>query len=323
MTSNIQKPFLKWVGGKTQIISTLLDSFPKEINDYHEIFLGGGSVLFGLLSYIKNDKIKLNGKIYAYDVNKGLIGVYKNIQSNYNELYDKVMYYRTEYHNCPAPPKDKKLINRKPQNIQEAKNNKESYYFWLRQQFNSLTDRTTIEGSSLFIVLNKLCFRGVYREGPHGFNVPYGNYKNTPEIFTLEFLKSLSELIKDVKFKVISFEASIKNILDKEEKRKLEKKYKYKKDFIYLDPPYAPENSKSFVGYNKDGFTLEQHKKLFSLIKELSNIEKKIMMSNAKVDLVTSSFQTYLYKIKDIECRRAIHSKNPESKTTEVIITNY
>ena len=320
---SIQKPFLKWVGGKTQIITDLLDNFPKEINNYHEIFLGGCSVLLGLLSYIKNNKIKVEGKIYAYDINKGLIGVYKNIQSNHNELYDKVMFYRNEYDNCPSPPKDKKLINRKPQSLVDAKNNKESYYFWLRQKFNELTDRTTLDGSALFIVLNKLCFRGVYREGPNGFNVPYGNYKNTPQIFTKEELTNINILIKDVKFNVLDFEKSIKKILNNEKKRKLEKKEKYKKDFIYLDPHYAPENSKSFVGYNKDGFTLDNHKNLFTLIKNLSNINKKIMMSNAKVELVTNNFENENYKIKNIECRRAIHSKNPESKTTEVIITNY
>ena len=66
----IIKPFLKWVGGKTQIINKVLDKFPYEINNYHELFLGGGSVLLALLSYIKEEKIKVNNKIYAYDLNE-------------------------------------------------------------------------------------------------------------------------------------------------------------------------------------------------------------------------------------------------------------
>ena len=70
MGDKIQKPFLKWVGGKTQIIDKIISKFPKEINNYHELFLGGGSVLFALLSHMRQNKIQVNGKIYAYDVNK-------------------------------------------------------------------------------------------------------------------------------------------------------------------------------------------------------------------------------------------------------------
>jgi DNA adenine methylase len=66
---NIIKPVIKWVGGKTQIINTLLDKFPKQINNYHEIFVGGSSVLMGLLCMIKQKEIILKGKIYAYDIN--------------------------------------------------------------------------------------------------------------------------------------------------------------------------------------------------------------------------------------------------------------
>ena len=77
----MKKPFLKWVGGKTQIINELINKFPDEINNYHEIFLGGGSVLFAILSLQKEEKIKINGQIYAYDLNEQLINIYKNIES--------------------------------------------------------------------------------------------------------------------------------------------------------------------------------------------------------------------------------------------------
>jgi DNA adenine methylase len=89
-------------------------------------------------------------------------------------------------------------------------------------------------------------------------------------------------------------------------------------DFVYLDPPYAPENSKSFVGYVADGFNLETHKLLFDEIKKFRNI--KFVMSNAKVDLVTNNFKEY--NCDDIIARRAINSKKPGSTTTEVIIYN-
>ena len=77
----LQKPFLKWVGGKTQIIENIINKFPTEINNYHEIFLGGGSVLFALLSKEKQKKITIKDKIYAYDLNQALINTYKQIKS--------------------------------------------------------------------------------------------------------------------------------------------------------------------------------------------------------------------------------------------------
>ena len=113
-------------------------------------------------------------------------------------------------------------------------------------------------------------------------------------------------MIKDVEFKKSSFTESIKNIEDG--------------DFVYLDPPYAPENSKSFVGYVADGFGLEKHNLLFDEIKKLGERDIKFVMSNAKVDLVTDNFKEY--NCDDIIARRAINSKKPGSKTTEVIIYN-
>ena len=98
---NIQKPILKWVGGKTQIINKIIDKFPNEFNNYHEIFLGGGSVLFGFLSLVKNNKIKLNGNVYAYDLNLNLINFYKIVQKKprllfmelekIKEIYNKIV----------------------------------------------------------------------------------------------------------------------------------------------------------------------------------------------------------------------------------------
>ena len=202
----MQKPFLKWVGGKTQIIDKVLSKFPKEMENYYELFLGGGSVLLALLS----SNITVKGKIHAYDINEPLIHLYKNIQRNPSNLYEKIKEIIEIYDSCPYidkknnelnNEKTNKKINRKPETIEEAKESRETYYYWLRKQYNDLPDKLSILGSSYFLILNKLCFRGVYREGPNGFNVPFGHYKKTPTIITEENIHIISKLIEKVKFK--------------------------------------------------------------------------------------------------------------------------
>jgi DNA adenine methylase len=174
----VPRPILKWVGGKTQILDKLINEFPINIDNYREIFLGGGSVLLTLLSYVKSGIIKVNGTIYAYDLNEPLINMYKNIQSNHNKLYDELQKLIREFNSCGNGE-----INRKPKNIDEAQIAKENYFYWIRSEYNklSLDDKKTTLGSAMFIFLNKTCFRGIFRVGPNGFNVPYGNYNN-PEI---------------------------------------------------------------------------------------------------------------------------------------------
>ena len=294
----IQKPFLKWVGGKTQIINNIIPKIPTEMNNYHELFLGGGSVLLAVLSLQKQNKIKIENKIYAYDINSVLINVYKHIKNNKDELYKLISSYIKEYDSIEGS-----LINRTPTSLEEAKTSKESYYYWIRNKYNNI-DKNTIECSALFMFINKTCFRGMYREGPNGYNVPYGHYKKTPSIISKSDLDYISCLIKDVEFIHSDFKNSIKNIKDG--------------DFVYLDPPYAPINENSFVGYVADGFNLEDHKLLFSEIKKLNNA--KFAMSNAKVNLVTEAFKNY--NCEEIIARRAINSKKPGSTATEVIIYN-
>jgi DNA adenine methylase len=249
----IEKPILKWIGGKTQIISTLISKFPKSMESYHEIFLGGSSVLLALLTGIKNKEIVVSKSINAYDYNETLINMYKNIQSKPNELYNEISKLIEDYHKTfdtndnsdsdsdsdseddsdsdndeETNKKNKKVINRKPKNLQEAIKSGESYYYWIRQTYNKLsqTDKNTPKGSAMFIFLNKTCFRGMFREGPNGFNVPYGNYVK-PEIINKEHLMDVSKLIKHVNFVHADFSVSLKNVKSK--------------DFVYLDPPYAPE----------------------------------------------------------------------------------
>lgn len=299
------KPIIKWVGGKTQIIDKIMESFPTNIENYHEAFLGGGSVLLALLNNKNSDKIHINGNIYAYDINEPLISVYKNIQSKPNELYDIIKNIIIEYNESTGIE-----VNRNPQTLQEAKKSKENYYYWTRSKYNKMSnmEKNSLLGSAMFIFINKTCFRGMFRVGPNGFNVPFGNYKN-PEIINHEHLMEIHNLIQNVIFECRSFEESMETINEN--------------DFVYLDPPYAPEKNTSFVGYTESGFDYDTHVKLFELCNKLTCENKKMMMSNADVELVRNSFKNDIYRIESIVCKRSINSKNPESKTKEVIIKNY
>lgn len=297
------KPFIKWVGGKTQIINDVIELFPNEFNNYYEIFLGGGSVLIALLEKIKNNDIIVKEKIYAFDANETLINVYINIQKNVNNVIKKLNYYKHTYENINGTE-----IIRNPKNLQEAKTSKESYYYFLRKKFNNMAQniKNSPDGSALFIVINKLCFKGLYREGPNGLNVPFGHYKN-PNIFEDEQLNLISNLIQNVVFSCSDFSESLK--LPK------------CGDFVYLDPPYVPEKIDSFVGYNKSGFNIKQHNLLFSYCIQLHNNKINFLMSNSDVKFVNDSFNNEKkFIIKKILCKRNINAKNPKAKTNEVLI---
>tara|TARA_Y100000385_G_C13067376_1_gene627351 strand:+ start:951 stop:1787 length:837 start_codon:yes stop_codon:yes gene_type:complete len=276
------KPFIKWVGGKTQIIDEVLKRFPKEINNYYEPFLGGGSVLIGVLS---DESITIKGNIVASDINSHLIALYKKVQENPKELLKNFNEIVEEYSKCPQEKGD-----RKPQSIEEAKTSKESYYYWIRYKFN-------IEHlPEQFVFLNKTCFRGLHREGPNGFNVPFGHYKSLPTLDENNLL-TVSKLFENVTFVCQSFEPDV-----------------VQGDFVYMDPPYAPLNATSFTAYTKNEFN---HGVFFTSIRKL---KCRWLLSNADVTVVRDAFAGCPTGV--IECRRAINSKDPASKINEVLISS-
>jgi DNA adenine methylase len=305
---HLSKPLLKWVGGKTQLLDRLMPKFPTKMKNYHEIFTGGGSVLLRVLEMKQKGLITIEKNIYAYDINEGLIHFYKNIQNKKDELYSCIEHYKRQYHfiqdmnidvdETDAKERRKRLkVLRNPQ--EKTTTSREAYYYWLRNKFNGL-DKQSVEYSALFLILNKTGFRGLFRESSNGFNVPFGNYK-TVNVITKERLNEIHDMIKDVTFVCCDFTESMKRIQEG--------------DFVYLDPPYAPENEHSFVGYNQDGFG--NHETLFEYIKKQP---AKFVMSNANVKLVIDKFKEYTIDV--VEAKRAINSKKPGAKTLEVIINN-
>ena len=340
-TIQLPKPIIKWVGGKTKIIGEIFKKMPKKIHNYHEIFLGGGSVLFAILHLRNLEQIQITGKIAAYDINEPLIYVYKNIQSWPNELYDKIVELIQEFNKASnqAIAKD---MNKKTLTKEDALISKEVYYYWIRLQYNNMTaiEKRSIAGSAMFIFLNKTCFRGVFRLNQKGeYNVPYGNNKN-PEIINRAHLNEISALIQDVVFECANFKESLSGQFTED-------------DFIYMDPPYAPESNTSFVSYSADGFGLLENTELFTLCSQLvqtcepepatpltfindyismgqtrptsqcNNQTCKWLMNNADVKLVRDNFPPNRYTITEIRCRRAINCINPNAQADELIITNY
>lgn len=124
-----EKPIIKWVGGKTQIIDKVMELFPNTIYNYHELFLGGGSVLFALLQKIKDNKITVNGSINAYDINETLINLYKNIQTKPDEVLVEIRKIIDVYNGIKIGSNG----NKDPNSLTEAITSKESFYYWIRK----------------------------------------------------------------------------------------------------------------------------------------------------------------------------------------------
>ena len=178
------QPFIKWVGGKRGLLKQLLPLFPKEFQNYHEPFLGGGAVFFELysLGYLKDKKI------YLSDINAELINTYKTIKNNPNELIDN-------------------LKNFKEQHSKE-------FYYYIREldRKENFKDLTNIQRATRFIYLNKTCFNGLYRVNKKGyFNTPIGSYKN-PNIADEEIILNASEALQDAIITNQSFTKVIENI---------------------------------------------------------------------------------------------------------------
>lgn len=177
---NIQvRPFLKWVGGKAQLLSQFEKYYPEDFSNYFESFVGGGAVFFSL----SPTKAHLN------DVNKTLISVYKNLKNKPHEIIKVLM----------------KLENQYKQGDMEFK---KDLFYKIREQFNKLSDKE-LKKSAYLIFLNKTCFNGMYRENSKGeFNTPFGKHKN-PTILDEENILKVSNILKQTKLTSVSFEKSI------------------------------------------------------------------------------------------------------------------
>ena len=291
-------PFLKWAGGKRQLIPIIekLYPFDEHCTKYVEPFVGGGAILFDILS-------KQNVKeIYISDINEKLINTYIVVQKHCGLLIDELTRLSNEYFAKPT---------------EERK----SYFLDRRNDFNNVKDilskdkKTRIKQAALMIFLNKTCFNGLYRVNSEGkFNVSFGEYKN-PLICDAENLKFVSKKLKNVKIICCSYQ----NI----------NKYIDKHTFVFLDPPYRPLNkTASFNSYNKTGFNDSDQIELAKFVKQIDAVGAKFIVCNSDPHNVDEqdNFFDELYSdftIHRVSATRMINSKaSNRGSITELLITN-
>ncbi|NYE08821.1 DNA adenine methylase [Bacillus niacini] len=315
------KPFLKWAGGKTQLLPVIHERIPNEVKSgnikyYVEPFVGSGAVFIDLL---QTEGYRFE-KAYIWDVNPELINVYNIIKSKSVSLLIEIL-----------KEKDAEF------NGTEDKNVRKHIYSSTRDKFNKeleLIDNETtskdfyVERAAEFIFLNRTCFNGLYRVNKAGkFNVPMGDYKH-PKICDEENLLAVHELLEKVEINLGDYresQAVIGDIIESGEKV-----------FVYFDPPYRPLNvSSSFNSYSKFDFNDESQTELAAYFKELDELGASLMLSNSDPHNTdeTDDFFDDLYEenlhgrrnnISRIPARRNINSKGDKrGHINELLITNY
>lgn len=291
------KPFLKWAGGKSQLLNEISTYYPfdKNINKYAEPFVGGGAVLFDILN-----KFDLKS-VYISDINAELINTYQIIKDDVDSLIALLKYMQDEF--CSKDYKAQK-----------------DYYLEMRNRFNYLkvngNKKTNIEKAALMIFLNKTCFNGLFRVNRKGeFNVPMGKYKN-PKICDEVNLRSISTKLNNVEIVCGDYHES--------------EKFIDKNTFVYFDPPYRPlTDTASFTSYSEGMFNDKDQEELAAYVTRINNIGAKVVVSNSDPKNVNEedNFFDDIYssqKIKRITAKRMINCNGERrGHVSELLISNY
>ena len=296
------RPFLKWAGGKRQLLSEIEERLPEKLEDYDtyvEPFIGGGAVMFHLLHYHDFEHV------VALDINAELILCYKTLQSDVKKVITELRKMRDRYpsHDMPDERKD--------------------FFYQVRSDWNasvgdvfSLKKSEQVKRTAQTIFLNRTCFNGLFRVNSKGlFNVPIGSYKN-PSILDEKNLLNVSKSIQNVQF----HHAQYSHVLH----------FLGKKTLVYFDPPYRPlTTSSSFTAYSKSGFNDENQEQLAALCRQLDKNDVHFMLSNSDPKNADEGdlFFDDLYdgfRIDRVEANRAINSKGSgRGKITEILVQNY
>lgn len=291
------KPFVKWVGGKTQLIEQLELLLPSDFAKrgnivYVEPFVGGGAMLFYMLrTYGNISRAVIN------DINPDLTACYKVVRDYPEELVRSLGDMQEWFY------------------AMENEDAKKEFYLQQRKRFNA-KQLNPIENATLFIFLNRTCFNGLYRVNKSGeFNVPFGRYVR-PLICDRETIFADSRLLQDVDILTGDFEQTLY--------------YATKDAFFYFDPPYRPLNSTSYFNdYAKEAFDDAAQIRLKQFCDRLNALGVSFMLSNA--DCLASETKDRFfddlfidYEINRVWASRYVNANGAKrGKLTEILVRNY
>ena len=291
------KPFIKWAGGKTQLLTQFENILPHNLEEaehftYIEPFVGGGAMLFHMLQKYTNI-----GRVIINDINPNLITAYRVIRDTPERLITDLKMLQREFR----------------QNSNEEA--RKEYFLRIRKSYNEDT-HNDVTNTAMFIFLNRTCFNGLYRVNSKGyFNVPFGKYTN-PTICDEELLLEDSKILQNVEILCGDYT--------------LIERYVDNNTFIYFDPPYRPlSTTSSFTSYSKENFDDTEQTRLAHFFARLSRYGCKMMLSNSDwcAQNPKDTFFENLYgnfiidKVHASRFVNAIPSKR--GKLTEILVRNY
>lgn len=286
-------PFVKWAGGKTQLLDEIRKKYPEKIERYCEPFVGGGAVLFDVLERFSPSEVQIN------DINKELMNAYRQIRKNVDNIIEILSEYQKSF--WEKNDGDRKIM-----------------YLEKRERFNDLIlqSQNTAEKAALFIFLNRTCFNGLYRVNGKGmFNVPMGAYKN-PLICDENNLIKISKLLNNVEIKCGDYKDCGEFIDDR--------------TFVYIDPPYRPLNATSnFTSYTSCEFGDKQQIELAKFVDMIADKGAHVVVSNSdpKNANADDNFFDEIYSkhhISRVMASRMINSKSSgRGEISELLISNF
>ena len=292
LTESVAKPFIKWVGGKTQLLEQLEALLPADFDEWRDVtyiepFVGGGAMLFYMLRAHSNIQTAV-----INDINPDLTTCYKVVRDHPSELVEALQQIQTEYYAFTSE------VERK------------AFFMQRRDEFNTKS-LDPLRNTTLFFFLNRTCFNGLYRVNKAGlFNVPFGRYDH-PQICDAKTIYADSALLQKVEI----FTGDYQQIFP----------FAQGKTLFYFDPPYRPlNNTSSFNDYTKEAFNDLAQVRLKEFCDTVDASGYHFMLSNS--DCQDGFFDDLYspYIIERVWASRSVNAKaSKRGKLTEILVHNY